>query len=168
VIENVNAGTPLRNVSKMRSSPELAFVTTIRLGAEIGMRLDDTNDMRLDILDWSDPVVGDCLFEAYDSCFGGNMDLSRPMTRQHARVWRLIISGDKRRAAEARRDLLRMARTCRMGSEAVDAIDRLVLDELVDVMAARFRASPNDTRHCGRVLIEASATLVETRHACAA
>ena len=42
------------------------------LGAEIGMRLDDTNDMRLDILDWSDPVVGDCLFEAYDSCFGGN------------------------------------------------------------------------------------------------
>ena len=130
---------------------------TIRLGAEIGMRLDDTNDMRRDILDWSDPVVGDCLFEAYDACFGGNMDWSRPMSRQHARVWRLIISGDKKRAAEARRDLLGLARTCRMGAEALDAIDRLVLDELVDVMAARFRTSSSDTRLCGRLLIEASA-----------
>mgnify|MGYP000249848418 CR=1 FL=1 len=132
------------------------------------MRLDDTNDMRRDILDWSDPVVGDCLFEAYDACFGGNDDLSRPMSRQHARVWRLIISGDKKRAAEARRDLLRLARTCRMGGEALDAIDRLVLDELVDVMAARFRGSSSDTRSYGRVLIEASATLVETRIASAA
>ena len=132
------------------------------------MRLDDTNDMRRDILDWSDPVVGDCLFEAYDACFGGNNEWSRPMSRQHARVWRLIIGGDKKRAAEARRDLLRLARTCRMSAEALDAIDRLVLDELVDVMAARFRSSSINTRLYGRLLIEASATLVETRHACAA
>lgn len=132
------------------------------------MRLDDTNDIRREILDWSDPVVGDCLLEAYDACFGGNADWTRPMSRQHARVWRLIIGGDKRRAAEARRDLLKLAQTCRMGAEALDAIDRLVLDELVDVMAARFRRSSTDTRLYGRLLIEASATLVETRHACAA
>jgi len=132
------------------------------------MRLDDTNDIRRDILDWSDPVVGDCLFEAYDACFGGNAQLSRPMSRQHARVWRLIIGGEKRRAAEARRDLLKLARTCRMGAEALDAIDRLVMDELVDVMAVRFRGSCSQTRLCGRLLIEASATLVEARLAAAA
>lgn len=132
------------------------------------MLLDDTNDMRREILDWSDPVVVDCLFEAYDSCFGGNMDWSRPMSRQHARVWRHIIGGDKRRAAEARRDLLRLALACRMGAEALDAIDRLVLDELVDVMAARCRGSSSDTRSYSRLLIEASATLVETRMASAA
>ena len=132
------------------------------------MRLDDTNDMRLDILDWSGPVVGDCLIEAYETCLGENHHWSRPLCRQHARVWRHIIGGDKRQAAEARRELLQLARTCRLSAEALDAIDRLVLDELVDVMATRFRSSSNDTRRYGRLLIETSATLVETRHACAA
>ncbi len=132
------------------------------------MRLDDTNDIRQDILDWSDPLVGDRLSEAYDICFGGNMELCRPMTRQHSRVWRMIIGGDKRRAADARRDLLRLARACRLSVEALDSIDRLVLDELVDVIAARFQGSPANTRLYNRLMVEASATLVETRLTAAA
>lgn len=132
------------------------------------MRLDDTNDIRQDILDWSDPLVGDRLSEAYDICFGGNMEFCRPMTRQHSRVWRMIIGGDKRRAADARRDLLRLARACRLSVEALDSIDRLVLDELVDVIAARFQGSPANTRLYNRLMVEASATLVETRLTAAA
>lgn len=132
------------------------------------MRLDDTDDPRQDILDWSEPLVGDRLLEAYHACFGGNMELCRPMTRQHARVWRLIIASQKTRAAEARRDLLQLARICRLSVEAIDAIDRLVLDELVDVISARFQGSPANTRLYGRLLVEASATLTETRLANAA
>lgn len=132
------------------------------------MRFDDTHDIRLDMLDWSEPVVGDQLLEAYGACFGGNMDMCRPMTRQHARLWRFVIAGDKRRAAETRRDLIRLAHICRLANEAIDAIDQLVMDELFAVVAARFRGSPADTRSYGRLLIEASTTLVETRLASAA
>lgn len=131
------------------------------------MRLDDTDDIRLDILDWCEPVVGDRISDAYDACFGGNQDFCKPLARQHTRLWRLIIGADKRRAAEARRDLVRLARACRLGPEALDAIDRLVLDELIDVITSRFQGSPANTRRYGRLLIEASATLTETRLAAA-
>lgn len=132
------------------------------------MRLDDTDDVRQDILDWSEPLVCDRLCEAYDACFGGNAELRQPMARQHGRVWRLILSREKRRAADARRDLLKLARICRLGVEAIDAIDRLVLEELVDVVAQRFQGSPASTRLYGRLLIEASATLTEARLTAAA
>ena len=127
------------------------------------MRFDDTDDIRRDILDWSEPIACDRIAEAYEACFGGREDFCKPLSRQHTRLWRLIILCDKRRAAEARRDLLRLARVCHLGPEAIDAIDRLVLDELVDVMAARFQGSPATTRVYGKMLIEASATLTETR-----
>jgi hypothetical protein len=127
------------------------------------MRLDDTDDIRRDILDWSEPVVSDRIADAYDVCFGGNAELCKPMSRQHTRLWRLIISSDKRRAADARRDLLRLARASRLGAEALDAIDRLVLDELVDVIASRFQGSPAATRRYSRLVVEAAATLTETR-----
>ena len=131
------------------------------------MRFDDTDDIRRDIMDWSEPVASDRIAEAYDACFGGRADFCKPLSRQHTRLWRLIIVGDKRRAADARRDLLRLARACHLGPEAIDSIDRLVLDELVDVIANRFQGSPASTRLYGRMLIEASATLTETRLAAA-
>jgi hypothetical protein len=131
------------------------------------MRLDDTENTRQDILDWSGPLVSDRIADAYDICLGGDVALCRPMSRQHARLWRMIISSDKRRAAAARRDLLILARASRLGAEAIDAIDRLVLDELIDVIAARFQRSPSATRRYNRLLIEAAATLTETRLAAA-
>jgi hypothetical protein len=131
------------------------------------MRLDDTDDTRQDILDWSGPLVSDRIADAYELCLGGDRFLCQPMSRQHARVWRMIISADKRRAADARRDLLALARASRLGAEAIDAIDRLVLDELIDVIAARFQRSPAATRRYSRLLIEAAATLTETRLAAA-
>jgi hypothetical protein len=127
------------------------------------MRFDDNADIRREILDWSEPIVGDRITAAYDICFGGNTDFCKPMSRQHCRVWKMIMSGDKRRAADSRSDLLRLARASRLGAEAIDAIDRLVLDELIDVISMRFRGSPADTRRYGRLLIEAASTLTETR-----
>ena len=131
------------------------------------MRFDETNDFRRDMLDWSEPIVGDRIVDAYNSCFGGNQGFSKPMARQHIRLWRMIIGCDKRRATDARRDLLRLAGLSRLGAEAVDAIDRLVLDELVDVMASRFQGSPSTARSYGRLMIEAATTLTETRLAAA-
>jgi hypothetical protein len=127
------------------------------------MRVDDPGDIRKEMLSWSEPVLGDRIVEAYAACFGDNHEHLRLVARQHIRLWRMIIAQDKRRAAEARRDLLRLAALGRLGVEAVDAIDRLVLDELIDVTAARFQGSPVMARRYSRAMIEAATTLTETR-----
>lgn len=127
------------------------------------MRVDDADNFKRDILTWCEPVVGDRIVEAYAVFFGDNHEELRSMARQHIRLWRLILSQEKRRAAEARRDLLRLAARSRLGAEAVDAIDRLVLDELVDVAAARFQGSPGLARLYSRAMIAAATTLTETR-----
>ena len=131
------------------------------------MRFDDAADIKQDMWAWSEPIVGDRIVEAYDACFGGDRGQMRPIARQHLRLWRLIISGDKRRAADARRDLLRLAAISRLTTEAIDAIDKLVLDELVDIMASRFRGSPGTARLYSRLMVEAATTLTETRLAAA-
>jgi hypothetical protein len=131
------------------------------------MRFDDAADIKKDILAWSEPIAGDRILEAYHACFGLNEEQVRPMVRQHIRLWRLIISGEKRRAFDARRDLLRIAALSRVTAEAIDAIDSLVLDELVDVMASRFQGSPLTARNYSRLMVQAATTLTETRLAAA-
>ena len=131
------------------------------------MRFDDTNEIRSDMLAWSEPIAGDRIMEAYSTCFGEDSEIFKSMARQHIRLWRTIIACDKPRAAAARRELLRLARLSRMGAEAIDAIDRLVLDELVEVMATRFNGSPASARSYGRLMIETATTLTETRLAAA-
>lgn len=127
------------------------------------MRFDDAVDTRTDLLAWSEPIVGDRIVEAYSACFGENDKYFRPMARQHIRLWRGIIAGHRQRAADARRDLLRLAALAQLGPETIDAIDRLVLDELVDIAAVRFQGSPSTARRYSRVMIEAATTLTEAR-----
>ncbi|MFO1114332.1 MAG: hypothetical protein U1E28_01490 [Beijerinckiaceae bacterium] len=127
------------------------------------MRGDDADHLKKDILNWCEPVLGDRIVDAYSVFFGDNHDDLRTMARHHIRLWRLILSQEKRRAAEARRDLLRLAARSRLGAEAVDAIDRLVLDELVDVAAVRFQGSPGTARLYSRAMIAAATILTETR-----
>lgn len=131
------------------------------------MRFDDADDVRQDMMEWSEPIVGDRIMDAYNVCFGGNQNFCKPLARQHIRLWRMVIGCDKRRAAEARRDLLRLASVSRLGAEAIDAIDRLVLDELVDILALRFQGSPSVARRYGRLMVETATTLTETKFAAA-
>ncbi|MDE2362680.1 MAG: hypothetical protein KGM42_08370 [Hyphomicrobiales bacterium] len=132
------------------------------------MRLDDNQiHMKSDVLAWSEPIIGDRIVEAYFACLGDNEAQVRPVARQHIRLWRAILSGEKRVASEARGDLLRLAAIARLGVEAVDSIDRLVLDELIDVLSSWLQRSPSAARAYSRIMIEAATTLTEARYAAA-
>ena len=127
------------------------------------MRFENTVDARRDIADWSQPIVGDCISRAYDHCLHGDEAIVRPLARQHCRVWQFVIAGDGLKAAQARRELNHLATLGRLQPGSVDLVDRLVLDELVEVVSVRFRGSPAKTGAYSRMLIEAATTLTETR-----
>ncbi len=120
-------------------------------------------EARAEMAQWACPLVSDRIADAYEACLGGKPSLREPLWRQHGGFWRLVLGGEAARAKVARAHLLALARIARIGPETVDAIDRLVLDELVDVVATRFQRSPANTRFYSRLLIEAAATLAETR-----
>lgn len=124
---------------------------------------DERADERADLAQWAAPLVSDRIAYAYDAFLGGKPSLCEPLWRQHGGFWRLILGGETARARVARAHLLALAHIVRLGPETIDAIDRLVLDELVDVVATRFQRSPASMRRYSRLLIDAAATLTETR-----
>lgn len=134
-----------------------------RLQERLQERADELADARADLAQWATPLASDRIACAYDFMLGEIPALCEPLWRQHGGFWRLILDAETARARVARAHLLALAQIARIGPEAVDAVDRLVLDELMDVVAARFQRSPANTRRYGRLLIDAVARLTETR-----
>ena len=132
------------------------------------MKTDDSASDRADIADWGSPLIADCLGLAYRACFGSNETLIGHFTQQHQRLWFCIVGNDPSKALEARQLLTTLAKLCDLTDEAIEAIDEIVLDELIDVVAQRFQGSPAKTRSYNRILINAASMLTQTRLAHAA
>lgn len=127
------------------------------------MRTDDNAPERADIAVWSVPLIADCLGSAYRTCLRGNEQLARHFTDQHGRFWHSVVSDDKGKATEARAMLTTLAKMCRLAEDAIGAIDELVMDELIDVVAQRYRGSPAKTRSYNRILVDAASVLARTK-----
>ena len=132
------------------------------------LRSENIASERADIVDWSAPLIADCLGVAYRACLGQNEQLVGHFTQQHRRLWLSVVGNDAVKAAEARTILFSLAKLCSLAGEAIEAIDELVLDELSDVVSRRFQNSPAKTRSYNRVLIDAASILTQTRLAHAA
>lgn len=132
------------------------------------MRNEDIAAERADIVDWSTPLIADCLETGYRACLGPNDQLVAHFTQQHRRLWLSIVGNEPAKAAEARHVLFSLAKICSLAGDAIEAIDELVMDELSDVVSRRFQGSPAKTRSYNRVLIDAAATLTQARLAHAA
>ena len=126
-------------------------------------RRPNADERRDDLARWAGSLASDRIAAAYDACLGGKASLCDPLWRQHEALWRQILAGQGARARNARSHLLALAQIVKIGPETLDAIDRLVLDELVDVISSRFQRSPDAMRDYSRLLLEAAATLTETR-----
>ena len=127
------------------------------------MRLSDLSAARRDLAEWSEPLIADRVSEIYTACFGGDQQRVRPMTLQHCRLWRNLLLQEGNRAQNARRELVRLGRLAGLESQTLDRIDEAVLDELADVVVARFHRSPATTRDYSRSLIRAATSLAEAR-----
>jgi hypothetical protein len=127
------------------------------------MRPPDLSAARRDLAEWSAPLIADRVSEFYMVCFDGDWQRVRPMTLQHCRLWRNLLLQEGNGAQNARRELVRLGRLAGLESQTLDRIDEVVLDELADVVVARFHRSPATTREYSRSLIRAASSLAEAR-----
>ncbi len=123
----------------------------------------DIENARRDLLQWSPPIIADTLSDAYLGCLGADHLSLRVFGSMHARLWRVMLQGERDKLNEVRRELTGHARLAGVAKARLDAIDQIVLNELLDVVTARFLRSPDLARAYSRLLLTASANLAEMR-----
>ena len=109
------------------------------------------------LLEWSEPVVFDCLHESYRS------RLAEPragsLAHRHARQWRALIAGDTARFDELRRDLVVAVVAFGLDVGCALEADVCVLAELYEIAMARFDRSPRSAQAYRDALKELAAKL---------
>lgn len=118
--------------------------------------------LRSEMAVWAEPVIADCLDEAYGD-HGISGSWRQLLTIQHRRLWRALILDQRgaveRIAIELSDDLHRAG----LAPGVTGGIDAVVLDELMDIVFARYRASRDKTKGFGRVLLAAAAQTAAVR-----
>jgi hypothetical protein len=118
-----------------------------------------------DIARWSEPLVADRVIMVYDQRLFGAESASRALAFQHRRMWRDLLEGQTARALEARRNLMRLARSAHIDRRDLEEIDRSILDELLDAILRRCKGSHISARVQATALMMAAAALGEIRRA---
>jgi hypothetical protein len=104
----------------------------------------DADKARADLLEWSEPVVADCLRECY--CKRIDALPAGSLAHRHARQWRALIAGDMARFDEQRRDLLVALIAFELDVRCMLEADACVLAELYEIAMARFSRSPRSAQ----------------------
>ena len=100
----------------------------------------DVEEALAGLLEWSEPVVFDCLRE----CYGFRLEESqaKSLAHRHMRQWRAAIAGDTARSDELRRDLVAALAAFDLDVGCVVEADSCALAELYEIAVARFGRSP--------------------------
>jgi hypothetical protein len=91
-----------------------------------------------DLLEWSEPVIFDCLSEVYRTHVV-EKDLIGQLARQHGRAWRALIAGDMSGFKSLRRDLAAALEALGVDPGCIDEADARAFHELNDIVTARFQ-----------------------------
>ena len=100
----------------------------------------DADEALASLLEWSEPVVFDCLCECYG--FRLEAERARSLSHRHVRQWRALIAGDMARFNELRRDLFAALAAFHLDVGCVVEADARALAELYEIAMARFDRSP--------------------------
>ena len=96
------------------------------------------------LLEWSEPVVFDCLHESYRSRLAEPMAGS--LAHRHVRQWRAVVAGDMARFDELHRDLTVALAAFGLDVGCALEADVYVLAELYEIAMARFDRSPRSAQ----------------------
>ncbi len=95
-------------------------------------------DGLLDMLEWSEPVIFDCLCDCYRAHVAEEA-LVGTLAHQQCRAWRALIAGDMGSFQALRRELAAMLERRRLAVGFVAEADARTLMELNEIVAARFQ-----------------------------
>jgi hypothetical protein len=90
------------------------------------------------MLEWSEPVIFDCLREAYSASFN-EATLVGWLTRQHCRAWRALIAGDMAMFEDLRAELVAALEELGLGFHCAADADARIMAELQEIVGARFQ-----------------------------
>ena len=119
------------------------------------------------MLEWSGPVVFDCLYVSYSRRI---KDEARAcsLAHRHAQEWRALIAGDERRFDELRRDLVAALAAFGVEDRCLLEADVCVIAELYEIAVARFGRSTRIVNAYREALTEIAARLSPADHRVAA
>jgi hypothetical protein len=131
------------------------------------MSSDNGADFRLDLADWSAPVIADRIGEHYARWLGDASDQARDrvvrVARCHCRMWRCLLQAQDREARVCRRALLQLGSENGLSVEQIDSIDKAVIAELMNIIISRFSRSRGEVHAYGMTLVSAATCLTEVR-----
>ncbi|MFV0279983.1 MAG: hypothetical protein ACK5JM_04375 [Rhodoblastus sp.] len=84
----------------------------------------------------------------------------KALTDLHWRVWRCALSNLPHGAAASRRDLAVLVRNAGLSSDIIKEGDEAVIDEIAEVIIARFRRSPALAKDYTKALVLTAAGLL--------
>ena len=117
-----------------------------------------------DIARWSEPLVADRIYCAYERCRPTRLAAST-LGRLHCQVWRCLLDGETMVARRLRQDLVKVGQAHGIAATTMDAIDASVIEELLDVVMRRSPGSRAVARSEGMTLVNAAGALGEIRAA---
>lgn len=119
----------------------------------------ETTPFTADILHWAEPLVRDRL-AAFWERETNESEAARPLCDLHWRVWRCALSDLPHGAAASRRDLADRVVAAGLPAHKVAQGDEVVIDELAEVIVARFRRSPALAKDYTKALVLTAASLL--------
>lgn len=137
-------------------SPSSPPPISIRLAPEAARPL------RHEMAVWAEPVIADRIADVYAGC-NLSASLGNLLAIQHRRLWRALLLGQRAAAERIWIDLERDLARAGLDREITDEVDAAVLDELMDIVFARYHASRDKVRGFSRVLLAAAAQTVAVR-----
>jgi hypothetical protein len=104
-----------------------------------------TNEGLLGLLEWSGPVIHDRLCLAYQARLSDPLTVAR-LCRLHSSVWQALLSGNMAAFESRRRELTRQLAPVGLTLDHVAEADEQTMNELVEIVIARFRRSPRTSQ----------------------
>jgi hypothetical protein len=122
----------------------------------------DLDEARRTMWLWAEPIIIDRAVEAYARILDEAGTVA--MARRHCRLWRIVLSDQVGAMASAMDDLRRAADSLGLPGPVLDDVNDLILEELVDIVMGRYRASRNSAKTYSLVLMSATSCLGSVRH----
>jgi len=116
------------------------------------------------LLQWSEPLIFDRLFDGYRAIVG-DLVLARSLARQHGRVWRALIRGDLIEFEVQRGVLTASLDHCGVHLDRLADVDADIMSELLEVVMTRYQHSRRMAKVYHLALIELAGRLAPTRAA---
>ena len=126
------------------------------------MASDDAREIGHELAEWSQSIIADRVMDSYRR-FTDDQRIVQALCLHHCRMWRGLLADQPKQALLSRRELIRLACVAGADADVIDAIDRAILEEVLECVFARFHRSRVTAAAHGRTLMIAAGWLVEVR-----